>query len=73
MMRRWRLYRKKNHAARLLRLDLNSPATAEAFEAMAKAYTKKATKSKAAAIKTLQREGILTKGGRLTRRYAAKA
>jgi hypothetical protein len=54
-------------------LDLSSPATAEAFKAAAKAYTKKATKTKASAIKTLRGEGILAKNGRLAKRYASGA
>ncbi len=52
------------------KLDVSSPATATAFRAAAKAYTKQATKSKAAAVKTLQRERILTKGGKFTKAYA---
>jgi hypothetical protein len=61
---------KKNRTAH--RLDLSAPATARAFKAAAKAYTAKATKTKTSAIETLRREGILTKNGRLTKRYAAK-
>jgi hypothetical protein len=53
-----------------VRLDLNSPATAEAFEVAAQAYTARSTKTKASAIETLYREGILTKAGRLTKPYA---
>ena len=51
---------------------LKSPTTAAKFRAAAKAYTQKATKSRAAAIKTLQREGILTPKGRLSKHYAPK-
>jgi hypothetical protein len=64
---------KKNRAAVGKGLDLSSPATAKAFKAAANAYTKKATKTKASAIKTLRREGILTKNGRLAKPYAAEA
>lgn len=52
------------------RLDMDSPATATAFRLAAEAYTKKATKTRAAALETLQREGILTKSGKLTKRYS---
>ncbi|HEX4079102.1 MAG TPA: hypothetical protein VHX61_09545 [Rhizomicrobium sp.] len=51
---------------------LKSSATAARFRAAAKRYTKKATKSRAAAVKTLQREGILTPKGRLSKHYAPK-
>jgi hypothetical protein len=54
------------------KLDVSSAATATAFRAAAKAYTKQATKTKAAAVKTLHRERILTKGGEFTKTYAAK-
>jgi len=54
------------------KLDLSVPATATAFRAAAKAYTKQATKTKAAAVETLRRERILTKGGKFTRAYAVK-
>ncbi len=60
---------KKNHP---VRLDLNSPATARAFRVAADAYTNKATKTKTSAIETLQREGILTKSGRLAKPYGHK-
>jgi hypothetical protein len=53
-------------------LDVSSPATATAFRAAAKAYTKEATRTKAAAVKTLHRERILTKGGKFTKAYAVK-
>ena len=47
------------------KLDLNSPATLEKFKSASKAYTLKATKSKASALKTLKKEGFLTKSGKL--------
>ena len=53
-------------------LDVISPATATAFRAAAKAYTKKATKTKASAVKTLHRERILTKSGVFTKTYSSK-
>jgi hypothetical protein len=54
------------------RLDVISPATATAFRAAAKAYTKKAIKTKASAVKTLHRERILTKDGAFTKTYSLK-
>jgi hypothetical protein len=54
------------------RLDVISPATAMAFRVAAKAYTKKATKTKASAVKTLHRERILTKSGVFTKAYSLK-
>lgn len=54
-------------------LDLDSPAAAEAFWAAAKAYTKKATETKEIAVKTLHREGILTKDGEFTKTYSSKS
>ena len=54
------------------RLDVSLPSTATAFRAAAKAYTKQAIKTKAAAVKTLQRERILTKGGEFAKPYTAK-
>jgi hypothetical protein len=55
------------------KLDLKKPGTAAKFRAAAKAYTLRATASKAAAIATLHREGILTPTGRLSKHYARKA
>ena len=52
------------------KLDLDSPATAEAFRLAAEAYTRTATRTKEAAVRTLQREGILTRSGKLTKRYS---
>jgi hypothetical protein len=63
----------RKSARRPIRLDLSSPATAEAFEAAAEAYTADAIKTQASAIKALHREGILTKTGRLAKPYADKA
>ncbi|MGA2485220.1 MAG: hypothetical protein ABSF49_04430 [Roseiarcus sp.] len=54
------------------RLDVSSSATAIAFRAAAKAYTKRATKTKKSAVETLQRERILTKDGGFTKAYAVK-
>jgi hypothetical protein len=50
--------------------DVSLSETAVAFREAAKAYTKQAVKSKASALKTLHREGILTKGGKLAKAYA---
>ena len=54
-----------------LSLDMSAPATAAAFRVAAAAYTKKATKTKATAVKTLHRERILTKAGDFTKTYDA--
>jgi hypothetical protein len=54
------------------RLDVASPATAAAFRVAAEAYTKRATKTKGAAIKILHGEGILKKRGGLAKPYALK-
>jgi hypothetical protein len=54
------------------KLDVSLPSTATAFRAAAKAYTKQATKTKAAAVETLYRERILTKGGEYKKAYAVK-
>lgn len=50
---------------------LNEPATAVKFRAAARAYTLKTTRSRATAVKSLQREGILTPKGRFTKPYAS--
>jgi len=55
------------------KLDVSLSSTATAFRAAAKAYTKEAVKTKASAVKTLHGERILTKGGKFTKPYAAKA
>lgn len=54
-------------------LDLNSPAAAAAFWVAAKAYTKRATETKETAIRTLHREGILTKDGKFTKAYSSQS
>jgi hypothetical protein len=61
---------KSNHGGRRGRLDVSSPATATEFRAAAKAYTERATKTKAEAVKTLHRERILTKDGGFTKTYS---
>jgi hypothetical protein len=53
------------------KLDMNSPATLEKFKNVSKAYTLKAIKSKASALKALRKEGFLTKSGKLAKTYAA--
>jgi len=50
---------------------MNSPATLEKFKSVSKAYTLKAIKSKASALKALRKEGFLTKSGKLAKTYAA--
>jgi hypothetical protein len=52
------------------KLDMNAPATLEKFKNASKAYTLKATRSKASALKTLRKEGFLTKSGKLKKTYA---
>ena len=52
------------------KLDMNSPATLKKFENVSKAYTLKATKTKASALKALKKEGFLTKSGKLSKKYA---
>lgn len=54
------------------KLDMSSPLTLEKFRDASVAYTLKATKSKASAVKTLQRERILTKSGKLTKTYTSR-
>jgi hypothetical protein len=49
--------------------DLNSQAEFDRFEKAAKAFTKRTTKSREAALKVLVAEGIYTKSGKLTKRY----
>jgi hypothetical protein len=61
---------KRKGGERIGTLDLSLSSTATAFRAAAKAYTEQAIKTKAAAIKTLHRERILTKGGKFTKPYA---
>ncbi len=53
------------------RLDMNSLATLEKFKNVSKAYTSKAVRSKASALKALRKEGFLTKSGKLAKPYAA--
>lgn len=49
--------------------DMNSPEALERFRKAAKAFTARAVKSRASAIKVLVDEGIYTKSGKLTKRY----
>ena len=57
----------------VMRSDMSSLAAAKAFRVAAKAYTAEATQTRARAVETLAGEGILTREGRLAKRYAAKA
>lgn len=50
-------------------LDISSPEALSLFEKAAKEFTRKATRSKAAAMKVLIAEGMYTKAGNLTKRY----
>ena len=63
---------KRKHYGVAARLEVASPATAAAFRAAAEAYTKRAIKSKGAAVKILHGEGILRKRGGLAKPYALK-
>jgi hypothetical protein len=49
--------------------DLSSPAALAEFRKAADAYTKKATRSKASALKALIDSGIYDKSGRLSRHF----
>jgi len=52
-------------------LDMTSFAALKRFQSASVAYTSKAVKSKNSAVKTLQRERILTKSGKFTKTYTA--
>jgi hypothetical protein len=49
--------------------DLNTPEALEIFRRAAAAFNKRATRSRAAALKILVEEGIYTKSGKLTKHY----
>ncbi|HZP09134.1 hypothetical protein [Methyloceanibacter sp.] len=49
---------------------LSRPKDVAEFEEAARAYTKKNTRSKKAALKALREMGMVTRSGRLTKRYA---
>ena len=49
--------------------DLSSAEAVERFRKAAARFTKKATRSKASAIKVLVESGIYTKSGKLTKNY----
>ena len=49
--------------------DLSSAEAVERFREAAARFTKKATRSKASAIKVLVESGIYTKSGKLTKNY----
>ena len=49
--------------------DLTSPEFVKQFKKAAKAFTRRATRSKEAALKVLVDEGICTPTGRLTKNY----
>ncbi|MEO5335430.1 MAG: hypothetical protein H7841_00855 [Magnetospirillum sp. WYHS-4] len=44
-------------------------ADVDAFAEAARKFTAKHTKTKASALKILQKEGLITKSGKLTKRY----
>jgi len=52
--------------------DLGSPASVDRFRVLASSFTAKAAASKKAAMSVLQREGIVTAKGNLTKNYSAK-
>jgi hypothetical protein len=49
---------------------LSQPKDVAEFEKAARAYTKKNAKSKKAALRALREMGMVTRTGRLTKRYA---
>lgn len=49
---------------------LSTSEDVEQFEAAARAYTKKHARNKATALKALQKMGMVTATGRLTKRYS---
>jgi hypothetical protein len=52
--------------------DIGSPASVDHFRVLASSFTAKASSSKKAAMSVLQREGIVTAKGNLTKHYSAK-
>lgn len=50
--------------------DLNSAEAVDRFKAAAAAFAIKTNASKQSALKTLQKEGIVTASGRLSKRYS---
>lgn len=50
--------------------DLNSAEAVDRFKAAAAAFAARTNASKQAALKTLQKEGIVTATGRLSKRYS---
>jgi hypothetical protein len=51
-------------------IDFNSPEALERFREAAKAFTKRATRTRASARKVLIDEGIYTRSGKLTKHYS---
>ena len=66
------MQKRKAKSFALKDLELNTRAAADAFAVVARQYTAEATKSPEAALRALVKTGILTKSGRLSRRYAQK-
>ena len=52
--------------------DIGSPASVDRFRVLASSFTARAAASKKAAMSVLQREGIVTAKGNLTKNYSAK-
>jgi hypothetical protein len=50
-------------------IDITSPEFVKRFQKAAKAFTRRATRSKQAARETLIAEGIYTRSGRLSKNY----
>lgn len=50
--------------------DLGSPQSVAAFRIAAEKFTREATRTKKSALDLMVREGIVTKSGRLTKRYS---
>jgi hypothetical protein len=60
--------RREKHAGQVLN-DLSSAQSLKQFREGAAAFTSRATQSKAAALKLLVQEGIVTRSGKLTKNY----
>lgn len=55
-----------------IQTDLGSPASVDRFRVLAASFTSRASSSREAALSVLQREGIVTAKGNLTKNYSAK-
>jgi hypothetical protein len=61
----------KKQRAMSARFDVNDPTVFERFEKAAAVHTRASTRSKSSARKTLIREGILTRSGKIAKKYRA--